>query len=647
MEPAGSPRRVIPVGLARSRLAALLLGAHLVGAGSSARADDVPPRPGETRWLGAQPFQFVGLDERGVALWLYPHQDGVPELFAATGGPSAAMQGSLESRYDPTTSTFSRRWSAVEALNELDAADGARARRAPARLLAAFLALTPSVPYYLRDVAPAVARALTPDDAAWVEATVAAQRAALARLTLTGVGTRVRPSPARLLTVDDHYAALTEDGYLDVVVVGGNSRDEASGAFYSWDLVAGLAAELSRAGYASAGFRGADDRTLREKTVAVRGRPTRVRVQLTGGSSRQDRVRRNVANFVEGLARADVVIYLGHSNKESGCYYLAESKSAFSRFHLGDDGADLAAKCHLLGRRAHQLVLLQSCSSFPKYAQPLTAFFRAAGAAVPGVVGTTELAYFDEFVPRYRALLELLLEGAGPRRLAHALRAAPRRPDAAPMLLRGVLQPRATFVVPRDVSIVRADDLGEDDGFVVVGEGSDGLRYPSTEVFPQDGPGDVVQAVACARGVYGLYRDGRLYRVGPETKGDCLPVSPSGLTLRFVARIVRPGGQERLCALDERGRVHVLDGADLTPLEPAAPVPLVAIGNDARGRVLGRDAAGRCVVLRAAERRWEPTTAAESIRMVGAAPSLASSVTPGVLWLGVAEQGRVVTVTPN
>lgn len=615
------------------KLAALVLVAL-----THARADEASaPRLGETRWLGSQPFQFVGMDERGSELWLYPHQDGVPELFAATSG--GTLLGSLESRYDPATGTFTRRFSAVEVLNELDAADGARARRGPARLLAVFLALTPSVPYYLRDVAGAVAAALTPEDVAWVDATVAFQRAALARL--TEVGTRAHPAPTRLLTLDEHYAALTDDGYLDVVVVGGNSRDEKTGTFYSWDLVAALADELTRAGYARAGFRGADDRTLREKTVAVRGRPTRVRVQLTGGSSRRDRVRRNVANFVEGLARADVVIYLGHSNKESGCYYLAESKSAFSRFYIGDssDGHDLAAKCHELGRRGHQLILLQSCSSFPKYAQPLTAFFRAAGAAVPGFAGTTELAYFDEFVPRYRALLELLLEGAGPRAIAHAMRVAPRRPDAAPTLLRGVLQPRASFVVPADVSIIRTDDLGEADGFQLVGQGSDGLVYPSTEVFPQDRPGDVVQAVACARGVYGLYRDGRLVRVGPETKGDCLPVAAPGLTLRYIARVLRPGGHERLCALDETGRVHVVGDGALSPLEPPAPAPLVAIGNDARGRVLGRDAAGRTLVFRAADKTWDPTTAAP---FMGAAPSLASSVTPGVLWLGVAEQGRVV-----
>jgi hypothetical protein len=618
------------------RLALVLLLLALALQVGVARADEVPPALGETRWLGPTPFQYVGLDERGRALWLYPHQDGVPELFVADG--PGALQGSLESRYDPATGALTRRFSAVEALNELVAADGARERRAPARVLAAFLALTPSVPYYLRDAEDAVAGALTPEDAAWVEATVARQRLALARA--PEVGTRVQAAPDRLLTVDDHYAALTFDGFLDVVVVGGNSRDAASGAFYSWDLVAALSDELSRAGFSSAAFREADDRTLREKTVVLRGRPTRVRVQLTGGSSRQDRVRRNVANFVEGLARADVVIYLGHSNKDSGSYYLAESKTSYSRFHIGGDGDDLAAKCHQLGRRAHQVVVLQSCSSWPKYAQPLTAFFRAAGAAVPGLVGTTELAYFDEFVPRYRALLELLLAGAGPRALADALRAAPRRPDAAPTLLRGVLQPRATFVVPAGVSIVRTDDLGPDDGFQVVGEGSDGQRYPSTEVFPQDRPGDVVQAVACGRGVFGLHRDGSLRRVGPETKGDCLPVPAPGLTLRYLARVARPGG-ERLCALDDRGRVHVVQDGALVPLEPPAPAPLVALGNDARGRVVGRAADERWFVWRAGAKTWDETTAAAAA-LVGAAPSLASRVTPGVLWLGVAEQGRVV-----
>lgn len=606
-----------------------LVGAWLVvlGLALAARADE----PGDSRFVGQHWFQHLGVDEQGRAQWLYPHIDGVPEVFVAT---ERGWVGAFESRYDPATGTFTRRFSAVEVLNELRATDAARTKRRAARLLTAFLALYPSPegPYHLREARPGLAELLEPEDVTWVQETLAAHRAAVARV--KSAGTRVASAPASLLTAADHQRALIQDGYLDIAVVGGNSQDPDSEQRYSWDLVAELALELERAGYARAAFREAEDATIREKTIGLLGATVRVRVQLTGGSARGDRTRRAIANFVEGLARADVVIYLGHSNRDSGAYYLSEKKTGAARFRIGAaaEGEDLALKLHDLGRRPHQLVLFQSCSSYPKYCQPLAV--HCADGQAPGLLGTTRVAYFDEFVPRFGALLKSLTAGDGAASLYRAVLAAPVREGASPLILRGALQPRRTFVVPRGVEIESSEERGAEEAYLVVGRGTDGREYLSSEVFPQDRPGDVVQVVACGRSALGLRRDGRLLRVGIDTEGSCVPASAKDVALRFVAAVT-VSGKEQLVALDAAGRVFVQGSSKaVEPLEPPAPLRAVVIGNDLRGRLVARDVEGRAAVWRGHSRTWERTPAVE---LVSAPPSLASGAD---LWVG----GRVVPV---
>ncbi len=588
--------------------------------------------PGETCWVGGRWFQALGKDEQGRDLWLYPHTDGVPELFVDAGRDG--WIGSLDSRFDPAKGGFTRLFNAAEVLNELAEADG-EARRRPARLLATFLALYPAPdgPYYLREAREELAPILEPDDLADVAGRVQLHRAALARVARPG--TRVLEPPASPVTLEEHQAALVEDGYLDVAVVGGNSQDPGSQQRYSWDLLVALAADLEKQGYGRGGFRAAADAVRCEKVVELLGRRVRVRVQLTGGSGRADRTRRAVANFVEGLVRADVVIYVGHSNHDSGAYYLSEKRSPEARFRIGAgaEGEDLALKLPGLGSRPHQLLFLHSCVSYPKYAKPLVDHIVEGGLRGPGVVGTTRVAYFDEFLPRASALLRALVDGGGGAALHRAMVDASKRPDASPIVQRGYLQPRRTFVVPAGVRVESVEERGADDAFLVLGAGSDGRQYVSTELFPQDRPGDVVQVAASDGAALALRRDGGLALVRPETDGACVELPGPYRSLAVVS--LRGGKSAQLCAVSAAGRIQVLEGRALGPLEPAPPFAVTAVGNDARGRVVALGATG-AAVWRPAGRAWERTARVE---LVDAAPSLLAGAE---LFLGEGPTGRVL-----
>ena len=557
---------------------------------------------GETRWHGPQPFQKVSHE-----VWLYPHSDGVPELFVEGKG---AWRGSLGSRFHPERG-FANRFNAAEVANELAGADTPSAdRRRAARLLMLYRALHPAAgsPSWLAPLEQRIERYGEPGDLEWAEARAEEQRRLLSGL--SRVGTRVARAPARLRSAADHYAALLADGFLDVVVIGGNSKDSETAQRYGGRLLDALREELAGLGFRAQRERGAPARTLYERVVRIGKTRARVRLRIAGGSGRGDEERRAVAAFVEGLARADVLIYLGHSNKDSGAYYLSERKTPYSRFRLGlaAEGEDLERRCYGLGRKAHQVLSLQSCSSYEKYCRPIRAGFpRGPGRRPPGVVGTPDVAYFQDFVPRARAFLRLLLAGAGPRRIASRLNELKPMPDSPTQVLRGVLQPQHSFLLPRGVQRQGAiEELGPEDGFLALGQGSDGKRYPSTGVFPQDVPGEVVQVARAGQGLYGLYRDGELRWVGPDTGGAALPVAAARhFRLRFVAP-VQLGRRAALVAIDERGRVLCLQGARarVARARPPRGVRFVALGHPregegpARAYLAARDHEGRTWLLR-------------------------------------------------
>jgi len=202
------------------------------------------------------------------------------------------------------------------------------------------------------------------------------------------------------------------------------------------------------------------------------------------------------------------------------------------------------------------------------------------------------------------------------------------------MLLRGVLQARGTFVVPPGVAIAAARELGPDDAFLVVGAGSDGREYVSTEVFPQDAPGEVVQVVRWRGGVYGLRADGVLERVGPETGGAARPSRlADGLVLVYVGRAELDGRRDDLVLVDAANRVHAISGdpprLERPPRQPPPGVRFTAVGQDADDRLVARDAAGEAWVWAALGQEWERS--GDPVVIATATPSLRAAAAPGEL----------------
>lgn len=446
----------------------------------------------------------------------------------------------------------------------------------------------------MRDSEARARRYLSETAKNWVANAVAEYEAAISRVPAVGIDL-FRGHPVEQSNSNDYYRELIRDGYLDMAVLGGNSRSQETGRTYTWDGVEGIRKRLDEIGFERQRFLRATEPMLSEKVIELLGRQVRVRVHATGGSHKAHRIRRSVANFVEGLAHADVVIYSGHSNKQSGCYYLSESKSRYSRFRIGlGKQEDLAGKCHGLCSKNYQLISLHSCFSFDKYCRPIESYLQKQTGRRPGLLGTWRESYFKDFLPRTVVLIELLLEGRGARDIFESVDATRPFRLTPPLQMRGLLQARDTFIVPAGVTIEEVTIEGRSKAHRVSGRGSDGRQYCSTEVFAQNAQGDVVQVLPHPKGVVALYRDGAIYYCGVETGGAMqeLPASTkSSAKMRFIGWAEARPGKRRLYAIDEGGAVHVLRRDALyfesKKLGGAGALQLVAIANDAAGRLIG------------------------------------------------------------
>ena len=588
----------------------VLTGAPAPARGSAER------EPGHTYFVGGSWFQYLGRSPDGYFLWLYPHPDGVAEIFRCDdfGG---SWEGTLGTHFDETLGRFTRRFSAVELLNELSASNSPGRRRIPARLLKLFLELHGEVPFYLRKSLNTIERSLTEEDHQWLARTTRLYEWVTNRV--DDVGTRIAslgdPFPARQGS-REYYRRLVEDGYLDVAIVGGNLRDDRNGEYLSWRHHQELRDALIELGFEFSPFREASDATFGTKLIPMLSERIRVRVNITGGSHRQDRVRRTVANFVEGLAHADVVIYLGHSNRRTGSYFLSESMSEFSRFQIGlRNQRDLDAKCHGLKEKPYQILALQSCFSYDKYCRPIRWFYEKSFAqrrGNTGFMGSSDYAYFVEYVPRFRAFMEMLLEGKGARDIQQRLNAIRPHARTGNVVLRGILQPRLTFILPRGVRITTMKEHDSRKWNRVEGVGSDGNTYHSTEIFAQNYPGEVIQVVASSKGVYGLFEDGRVFFVGRGTDLSMVESHLSeekGLRFTFMAYAEIQRGKRRLCLIARdgtlyarsRGKKHIFR---LTQQAPEG-VAFVALGNDAGGRFMVLDSDGRMHAWDEKRRRYD------------------------------------------
>lgn len=573
---------------------------------------------GATYWVGQRHFQYVGKDASKRSLWLYPHLDGVSEILTDKGD---AWYGPLGSAYDPRAGTFTTRFGAVELLDQLLAKRTTRAeRRVVARVLALFVRLHPTDegPYYLKAGRKALKKHLTEEGSAWVTEAKQTHDRLISRLAKPG--TRVLPEPAELRTSDDHYRSLVGDGYLDIAVVGGNSEDKEKDVYYSRPMADELLGSLRKQGFKG---RWSSNTTVVGKTIRLFGQSIRVRLRLTSAGHKGGPERRSVANFVEGLAGADVVVYYGHSNKGSG-YYLSESRSKFSRFKGADLGTE-STKLYRLGKKPHQIVVLNSCISYERYCLPIRKLLAVdTDLTAPAFAGTNQRSPTVDFSPRCAKLIELLTQRAGPSKLSKAINAIRPNPKSADMLFRGVLQVRDSFVVPKGVTVSGLKEAGPKGGFVVTGIGSDGQVYASTGVFPQDRPGEIVQVVSRGKAVFGVSRDGRLLEASGETIGAPVEIAaPSDPARRIVfavsAKLKRKRGLYLLNAQGALGRLAKAGDRVITIKHdpPPAGVRFVAIGNTADGRFVALDAAGKG--YESSSRRWVPL--AEAVALV-ATPSL-------------------------
>lgn len=290
---------------------------------------------------------------------------------------------------------------------------------------------------------------------------------------------------------------------------------------------------------------------------------------------------------------------MGHSNYFTGAYFISEADTPWSRFQIGARSQeDLTDKCHLLRTHPYQLVSFQSCSSYPRYAQPIRwhlACTRPERPGRAGFMGTSEVSWVVDFVPRYTKLIELVLKEQGARAIQDALNAIRPKPTTPPMILRGFLQSPASFILPEGVTVANVREEPAHRGHLVLGEGSDGRTYRSTEVFGQDFAGEIVQVAAAHEGLYGLTKDGRVYFCGRSTGGSALETGLTGKSdARFTFMSALSGHMNpRPILLGTDGRLYRQNDRSRKPSlareQPPSGVTFTAVGEDIARRIIARD----------------------------------------------------------
>lgn len=588
-------------------------------------APEPAPRPaiGDCVWSGHAWFQYLG-EEDGQGLWLYPHLDGIFEIFRDPGAgtiPVGVDQvGDLGSRI-ASTGEFTSRFCVGEVLNRFLAARSRRVRCSHAETLAYFARLHGGLPEYLARYSVAIDSHLGDASNGRLEALLTRRDRLLARTGQIGVRVPSLRVPDVLESSDDHYRALVADGYLDIAVLTGNLYAPDERRYWGKSIIEEMQGELRLQGFVSRRVEDGARSRLFERTVRLFGQPIRVRVRAVPSSKAAARVRMSVACFVEGFAHADVVLYAGHSNRRTGSYWLSESKSMHSRFRFGGSAPDVHRRLHRAIDKRYQLVALMSCSSWTKYCLPLRRAFAGQlsakrGADIDGPrigwLGVAANGHMDEIVPRYARLIELLTRGAGGFEIAQSLERTRKRPSTPSVVLRGFLQAEGRFILPRGVRLLSLDELSAERGAILRGIGDDGQRYYSSDSFPQSTPGEIVQVVPYRTGLLGLRRDGRLYQLsfrdgGAAVEAVCTADSPR--RFRSISRLDETG---RMALISRQSELFLLDSSLSSARRLRLPVPaglqLAGLAMGPRGRWVARTSDGARWIysqgLRALPLRW-------------------------------------------
>lgn len=598
----------------------LTLAAAEPNANEAPAARREPHRLGATYFIGGYWFQYLGRDANQDSVWLYPHQDGVPELFYAPAA-GGEWRGSFDSRFAPAVGRFRNLFNAAELLQELSAPErSAAARQRAARLLRLWVARHPDPlgPYYLRRSMNAIDGLLSEPDRAWLRQQAAAATDLLKRVETPGTAIPALAAPRALKEGPaEFYRRWIADGYLDIAVIGGNLYDPQRGTLNAWKYIEEFKLELVKQGFELSAFRDSKSKDLLLGSARILGQPVRVRIWATGANLHEGQTVRCVANFVAGLAHADLLFYHGHSNHDSGAYFLSEKPDEFARFQLGlGNSSDLESKAYGLGRKPYQLFGLQSCLSYSKYAVPMREGLQLRHGAPRdgvGVMANPAFACMYDFVPRYTKLVELILKQSGARTIQETLNAIRPDPITPNLVLRNVLQARDTFLVPPGVTLQEVEELPADpQGQALVrAPGSDGATYYSSEVFAQDRWGEVRQIVPCALGLYALFDDGTVYEYGQGTQGSMRRSRFARLPeARFQALAMTcNSGRERLILLGKDGLIYEHDAASdalRRSLRQAPPgVEFRAVGAEPDGRWIAQDADRRWYAWNAKLNRFE------------------------------------------
>jgi hypothetical protein len=473
-------------------------------------------------------FKYLG--KKGKKhFWLYPHMDGVYEIFSSKG---STWKGFLGSRYSFTTGEFTKRFSIARTLNKAlgEKEESTEKNQYEALLKMDYLMkLHPwgKLPYYI-DFYKKDLKQLIKDHN--IRETSALTEELYSRVK------DLETSVDELLLADEglpgckeYYRRILKDGYLDISVIGGNLD------FQAWDYIEKLKSKLLA--------NSAKETVLPEMIEidrTIMDVPIKVRIRLTGASVRTKRIRRNVVNFIEGMEHSDMVFYNGHSNYLTGRYFLFDyqhgeeseikvpaAEQKLATFFLGvNNQSSFSEKFRDIGQKDYQIFTFESCKSYEKYANPIKNHllekkkYRRDWAAF---VGTADTAFFSDFVPRTSAfIMDVVKQKCGQDIQDHLNSVRPvagTKYNTPALVMRNLFGNSHTFILPNEeIELEMNMEKKKDKAHLITAKGSDGKTYFSSGVFLQDNPGDIIQLGLIPDGIslYGLHSNGKVYYIDED-----------------------------------------------------------------------------------------------------------------------------------
>jgi len=548
-------------------------------------------KPGEYIFIHGHWFLSLSKDENKRNQWAYHHAEDVYEVFHPINDKSELWQGDLGSIFDLKAKSFSQKFSAAVYLNLF-----LKTKKTQfANQLSLFIKLhsKDSTPYYLRPYLKKI-------------------KAKTNRQTINQILEKRKPHAPylhnRLFQVkslnreislkkgpDEFYRQMFQNGTFDISIVGGNLQNRTTEHFASKFHIHKLKKKLITLGFKSYNYHPKSTHHYLIKQIHFKGKIIITRVQMTAGYLGLKKNRLGIANFVEGLAHADLLIYHGHSNRDTGAYYISEDKSRFSKFQLGfKSQKDILEKCHWgKTKMHHQILALQSCFSYYKYCLPIqNAFKNIEYKKAIGYIGSNQKLHFREFSPRNAKLIEMLLNKKGARDILQAINSIKPFKFTSNLIFRGVLQKRNTFILPKDISIVELKTLSKKYNNYQYGIGSDGRKYFSSENFAQNFLGEIVQIIALKNSLLGLSKQGILYSLNRRTQGALkeIIIKKHNSPIIFMANLISQDHNKVLCVIDRNYQIFSLSllKGKLKKINSTLPNPErpICIGNTANNQIL-------------------------------------------------------------